>query len=221
MTDKIFKIEEFVKSVAITKPAHGYDHTNRVRNWALKIAKLENYQNLEILEAAALLHDVGRSDDSKPGQSHGETGAKIAKEFLKKENLFSEIEIEEICLAIFYHNSVKEIRSDLLNIVRDADILDLVGAVGILRTAAAENQKVTYDFHYPKGEEWGKSAATISEKYQGKFGTWPTLPDQINFQISCFGNIKTYSAQEIARPKVEFMKNFLIELEIEAHENLK
>ena len=94
MENKIRKIENYAKSLRIKKFAHGFDHTDRVRNWILKIAEAEKYPNPDLAEAAALLHDIGRSEPDKG--DHGEIGAQIAQDFLIKNNLFSNKENEEI-----------------------------------------------------------------------------------------------------------------------------
>lgn len=220
MGSKIKIIEEYVASLPHDlKPSHGPDHVSRVRNWALKIAEHENFQNIELIEATALLHDVGRSVLQTPGKSHGELGAAEAKKFLIGRELFSPAEIDLICEAVENHCNIKPINNQLLDILRDADILDLMGAIGILRGVAAENDKSTFDPNCAKGETWEKSNDDFTHIFKGKFGSWKSLPDQINFQLSCYENLKSEYARSVAKPMQEFMKNFILEVEQEAKLN--
>ena len=57
--NRIQQIEIYVKGLKIKEASHGFKHVKRVRNWALLIAKKEGYKDLEMVEAAALLHDIG------------------------------------------------------------------------------------------------------------------------------------------------------------------
>lgn len=215
--DKIKIIEEYVRSLPEKfKVAHGFSHVDRVRHWALKIARAEHFQNLELVEAAALLHDVGRTIPPEKGKSHGELSARLSRKFLSEKKLFTREEQEKICEAVENHCNVRGIDSKLLDILRDADILDLLGAIGILRGAAAEHEKTTFDPKLIKGETWQMSNEDFNENYRGKFGTWPTMPDQINFQMSCFDNLKTDLAKKTAKPMADYMKNFILEVEKEA-----
>ena len=63
---------------------HGFEHTLRVRDLAIKIGKAEG-ADLEIAEAAALLHDIGRAkEDAGEIGCHAEFGAEEAKNILEK-----------------------------------------------------------------------------------------------------------------------------------------
>jgi len=222
MTEKIQKIENYVKSLPEDrKPAHGYDHVSRVRNWAIKIARAENFPDLEMVEAAALLHDIGRTIPQEQGKTHGELSARLAEKFLNKNKLFGQLEITQICEAVAHHSDIKEIKSNLLDILRDADILDLLGPIGILRVAMAEHHLKIFNEENIKGETWGMTNVDFNRDYAGKIGKWATLPDQYNFQMSCFYNLKTDYAKKIAEPMAQFMKNFVLEVEKQANNCLE
>ena len=70
-------------------PSHGFDHTERVYNLAVRIAKDEK-ADLEIVQAAALLHDVGRfKEEDDKSLCHADESAKLAPEILRSIHTFS------------------------------------------------------------------------------------------------------------------------------------
>jgi len=213
MANKIEIIEEWVRTLKIKKFAHGFDHTDRVRKWMLKIAKAERYSKLDVAEAAALFHDVGRS---QPDDDHGESGAQLAQAFLDRNNLFEKSEVQEIVNAVRFHNKDRRGEGKLLDILRDADILDLLGAMGIIREAMSDYHLTMFDNKNVKGETWGMTAKDFDERIDSGRGRGETISDQLNFQISCYDNLKSKYAIKMAQPMVEFMRDFLEQLEKEA-----
>ena len=122
------QIEEFVEQFMAAEPGHDFEHIKRVRNWALKIARAEGCEDLEVVEAAALLHDIG-IPAANPRRKHGEAGAEMAREFLAERGFFTENQIEEICHAIQYHCTNRGGDGKLLDVLRDADMMDMFGAM--------------------------------------------------------------------------------------------
>lgn len=110
-----------------------FDHTMRVYRWAIKLqAKLGG--DLDTIVLAALLHDVGWAED----RPHGEVGAEIAVEYLDSIGVEPEL-IKRVGEIIMIHSD-KDTNRDLsleCKIVMDADLLDEVGAIGILWDAMA------------------------------------------------------------------------------------
>jgi len=110
-----------------------YEHTLRVYRWAIKLqSKLGG--DLDIIVLAALLHDIGW-DDNRP---HGEVGAELAVEYLDGLGVNPEI-IKRVGEIIMIHTD-KDTEAELsleCKIVMDADLLDEVGAIGILWDAMA------------------------------------------------------------------------------------
>lgn len=206
MVKRIQLIEDYAKSLMTGEAAHDFQHADRVRRWALKIAVQEQYPELDRVEAAALLHDIGLASGGR--KRHAEVGADLAEAFLREYQLFSEEEIAEIASAIRSHNSLED-SGMLAAILRDADILDLLGPVGIMRAFTSKANLEEYSPHRIKGETWGLRASDFTERFRSGVGIGTTVVDQINFQISCFDNLNTQAAKRFAPPLAAFMRTFM------------
>jgi uncharacterized protein len=217
--DKIQFIEQYVHEVMSNfrcpdlRLAHDYKHVDRVRRHALHLARQEGWSDLEIVEAAALLHDIGLAYVEQRSD-HAEAGARRGAEFLREHNLFPEETICRIASAIRYHSSLSG-GGALGELLRDADMLDIFGAVGLMRGMVSKYMKAEYEPGNVKGKTWGMSSQDFTERFQQGLGTGPTIIDQLNFQISCFDNLHTRTAHEIARPLVAFMRSYIEQLERE------
>ncbi len=134
------------------KTSHDWEHTNRVLNMALHIGKKEK-ANLEILELAALLHDIGRPEEhkSKGKLDHAEIGAQKAEKILKRHGVDLK-KIEKIVHCIRCHRfRGKNIPKSLeAKVFFDADKLDSSGAIGIGRAFFWASQ-VGAKLHNDKG----------------------------------------------------------------------
>lgn len=73
--------------------------------------------------SACAVHDYGRIITGKQA-NHAEVGYEPVKEFLKRLNLFTEKEIEEIAISVKNHSNKSQIGTPLEEIVKDADVLD-------------------------------------------------------------------------------------------------
>ena len=211
--DRIQHVEDYVKRAMPGEVAHDFKHADRVRRWALRIARAEGFENLEIVEAAALLHDIGLPF-AEQRSKHGQVGAKVAAKFLRANGLFVQQEVEEIANAIRYHNT-KVGDGRLLEILKDADMLDMFGAVGTMRAFTSQASKPEYDPRNVRGSTWEMSNEDFDQRFAEGVGIGDFIVDQLNFQISCYGNLSTETARRLARPLVEFMKAFVVQLESE------
>lgn len=131
----INKTVSFVKAqLQSAEGGHDWWHILRVWNNAKAIAAAEG-GNLQVIELAALLHDIA---DSKFHQGDESLGPKVACEFLSSLGL-NEKRINQV-VFIIAHMSFKggqeqpENKSLEFQIVQDADRLDAMGAIGIART---------------------------------------------------------------------------------------
>lgn len=116
--------------------SHGWDHVERVWNLCRRIGTEEG-ANLEILEAAAYLHDVGRAEEFSSGGviCHAALGARLARKILEKEGLPEDwIGAVVHCVeAHRFRGSGPRPQSLEAKVLFDADKLDSIGAVGIGR----------------------------------------------------------------------------------------
>jgi uncharacterized protein len=118
--------------------AHGWEHIHRVYTLALHIAEREGAGRF-IVGVAALLHDVGRTalagkqDESK---HHADLSVTIAAELFQAYDIPAKTQ-KAIFHAIVAHSYSRGIQPATLEarVVRDADRLDGMGAIGILRWA--------------------------------------------------------------------------------------
>ena len=113
-------------------PAHGFDHVLRVTAMAERIARAEG-ADVEIVRAAALLHDVGRGDRS--GRDHAAVAAQRARDILQSH---PPDKVEAVAQAILQHRFRAGPSPDTLEArcLFDADKLDSIGAIGVARAFA-------------------------------------------------------------------------------------
>ena len=131
-------IEEFARNAIQVgkRGAHSYEHTLRVRQLCMLIGRTED-ADLEVLEAAALLHDIGRPEEEVTGESHATVGANMAVTFLATTS-FPPEKLPLVASAIQTHRFSENLTPDSLEgeILSDADKLDAMGALGLARTIA-------------------------------------------------------------------------------------
>ncbi len=136
MLTTIDDIKEFAKKCfSNARGSHGWDHSQRVHKLCMHIGQVER-ADLEVLEIAAYLHDVGRpyEDASRGGVCHAQKGAEIARELLA-EYPVSDNQKANIIHCIRSHRFRGNLRPETLEakVLFDADKLDAIGAVGIGR----------------------------------------------------------------------------------------
>jgi len=116
-------------------PVHGFDHVQRV----LALAERFGAQlgaDLEILRAAALLHDAAGAAPLSIGRAaHEHSSAEFARAVLEQEGWPSE-RIEPVlhCIRAHRYRGVEQPNSLEAKVLFDADKLDVIGAFGVART---------------------------------------------------------------------------------------
>jgi len=127
--------EECKKYFKHATGCHDWTHVERVRKIALKMGEKEG-ADLEIIEAAAFLHDIARAEEIKKSGvfCHAEKSAEMAIEILKKYNLPDETEKNILnCILAHRHRNDHKPETIESKVLYDADKLDAIGAIGIGR----------------------------------------------------------------------------------------
>lgn len=119
---------------------HSFEHVLRVKAMAERIGRVEG-ADLEIIEAAAYLHDsrgASPAEGGKERKEHHIASAEFAGEILASKGWSQErIEAVQHCIRAhrFRHNGERP-ESLEAQCLFDADKLDVLGAVGVARTIA-------------------------------------------------------------------------------------
>jgi len=115
--------------------SHDWEHTLRVHRLCLKIGPREG-ADMTTLEAAALLHDIGRiaQDQSNGSVCHAEKGAAMAADLLAGLDV-EDTRRRNILHCIRSHRFRGEQCPETIEarVLFDADKLDAIGAVGVAR----------------------------------------------------------------------------------------
>ncbi len=139
MVTRLFTItiDQARRYYAASDAVHDFDHVLRVLKMARRIAEGEgaDVQSLRIIEAAALLHDVGRAQAEARGIDHAAFAAGQVPEILKG---YPQPQVEAVAHAVAAHRFRTRPDPETLEarILFDADKLDAIGAIGIARAFA-------------------------------------------------------------------------------------
>jgi len=175
-------VEELVKKLYPRDMVHGLDHVLRVRDLALRIGEeVPEPVDREILELAALLHDIGRISGD---EGHARRSAEIARIVLELAN-YPRDRIERIAEAIQAHSFSEGFKPGSIEakVLSDADKLDALGAIGVARVFAFSGAK-------------GRSLEDSIKHFYEKILKLPEL-------------LETDAAKRIAVERIEVVKKFL------------
>jgi len=207
----IEQCENLVKEVYMHFDAsHDFQHIERVRKNAFDIADTEPTANREIIEIAVLLHDV-----SDPKYS---TAEKLEEErIIKQLNLSEErvAQVKAVIKAISF-NGGHEVEAETIEakIVRDADRLDAIGAIGIARTFAYGGAKgrLLYD-----ATETPRENMSVEEYRTKKTASVTHFYEKL---LKLSEGMQTTRGKELAVERHAFMELFLENLCKETGEQL-
>ena len=119
--------------------AHGRSHIERVVRTAVEIGKREG-ADLEIIELSAILHDIFANEEKNTdveGFRHEIEASKEARKILKRLGLADKT-VDAVCHCIESHRKrTGRIQPQTIEAkcLFDADKLDCIGAIGIVRSA--------------------------------------------------------------------------------------
>ncbi len=116
---------------------HDFEHVRRVYRMAEYLARCEG-ADLEIVRAAALLHDAQGSAPAQSARSdHHRTSAEFAAQVLRAEG-WPEARIQAVqhCIRAHRFRSQEPPQTLEAQVLFDADKLDVLGAIGVARVIA-------------------------------------------------------------------------------------
>ena len=183
--------------------AHSWEHILRVYQLALNIAERESADPF-VVGMAALLHDIGHLSTNKT-LHHADLSRAMASELLTTYIVPTDTR-EAILHAIAAHSFSLGIEPRTLEakVVRDADRLDSLGAIGILRWAVTGAVRRTSD--------------TQSYHPDDPFAEWHALDDR-RYMLDHFfskllklgGTMSTQTGSALAEQRTAFMHTYLDE----------
>jgi uncharacterized protein len=188
-------IEEYIQTNG--NPPDKFSHQPRLYQLAKQIAEAQPFDD-DVLHAAAWLHDIGvfighRPEDPLALAQWDNLAYAVEKvPGLLRQFGFPEHKIPAVVEVIRTHLPSKTPSSFEGTLLRDADILEQLGAVGILRNVS----KVGRDTRFIRFSD----ALGVLQQNLAR------LPDQL----------KLPSARRLAEQRVHILKNFLKSSEIEA-----
>jgi uncharacterized protein len=195
MSDFRPRIEEYISREA--KPIDKFGHQPRLYAMTLRIGAALDYDD-DVVFAAAWLHDIGvfighRPEDAAALASWDNVAYAVERApALLREVGFPAEKIGAAVEAIRTHQPVAHPVTIEGTILRDADILEQLGAIGMMRAVS----KIGRDTRFPDFTAAAKVLRTALD----------TLPDRL-----CLN-----AARELAKPKIELLARFLAGLEDEA-----
>ncbi len=195
MSDFRQRIEEYIGREA--RPVDKFGHQPRLYALTLRIGADLVYDD-DVVFAAAWLHDLGvfighRPKDPEALARWDNVAYAIEQApALLREVGFPAEKIGAAVEAIRTHQPVAHPATIEGTILRDADILEQLGAIGIMRAVS----KIGRDTRYP---DFTAAAQVLRTALA-------TLPDQLHLD----------AARELAKPKIELLARFLAGLEDEA-----
>jgi uncharacterized protein len=198
---QMISIEEARRHYTQHDPAHDFDHVLRVLRLAERIGQAER-ADLEILRAAALLHDVARGEEG----DHAEMAAERAREILTGH---SPERVERVVEAIRSHRfrSGPAPTSLEARILYDADKLDAMGAIGVARAYAVAGQS---------GQRLWAPLAEIGDDVAQEVPAVHTPVHEFKMKLAKLaGTLHTRTAQQLAAQRHRYMREFFQRLEAE------
>lgn len=194
------------------KTGHGTDHVDRVTNLAVIFTNQEK-ANIEPTTMIALLHDV---DDYKlVGLNHADqlANAKKILETVKAPIVLQQKVLEGVS-TIGFHKRLKGIIPHFLEakIVSDADMVDAIGAIGLMRahTYSFQHQEPFFDRNIFPLETMTISEYTNPRKTTTVCHLFEKILKLKDFMLTAAGKEEALKRHHVI---VEFLRQYFIEME--------
>jgi len=187
--------------------AHGWEHVQRVYRLALHIAQQEGADPF-IVGVAALLHDLGRLTHDET-RHHADLSVIHARDLLTRYQVPPDKQ-EAILHAIDAHSFSKGLQPRTLEarIVRDADRLDSLGAIGILRWAITGTQRGTPETRsYHPDDPFAERHSLDDRRYM--------LDHFYSKLLKLSDTMSTQTGRKLAERRTRFMRTYLDEFKDE------
>lgn len=199
--------------------SHDWLHVDRVRKLALKLAAEEDpSMDMEMVELAAMLHDIGDFKYVK----EGETGKQIIPNLLESNGCPQDrIEgvLEIVANVSFRHELEHGCYPDRIkhwaefSVVQDADRLDAIGAVGVARTFAYSGRRNTPFYNPGEKHIENLTAEAYNEQTKKNAGSCRFHFDEKLLKLKEM--MKSKAGKKEAEARQEFMQNFLKQFDLE------
>ncbi len=178
-----------VKELLSQEPVASPDHVHRMTQWCEKMGKSLG-ADMEVLLAGALVHDVGVTVNRK---LHFEAGTQLARQILTNAGLCEET-LQGAVHVMQSHSRYGGPEPTTLEarIARDADAIEYLGAIGIVRAVV---RGLTDGSFSGRAEDFPKFLRDVMAKLEG------------TFQID--------EARRIGQGRFKFMEEFLHRMEQE------
>ena len=197
------KIIAFVKDeLSFDHSGHNFSHIERVVKNAELLIKHEG-GNRKIIITACYLHDI---IDTKLFTDIEKQKEKIINVLVESSYVPTEIEeiLEIIDAVSFSKGNINDVDNLNLEIVRDADRLDALGAIGIIRTIEYGASKKR-EFYTEENLDRSLDEVKFSKS------TETTLSHFYDKLLKLKDYMHTYTAKKIANERTKFIEEFLSE----------
>ena len=216
MNKKYEKIQEVVIK-ELSCSAHDLEHVFRVHRFCLYLAQYESSINLDVLNVAALLHDIAKVKedlDNSGKTDHALLGSEMAKNIL--EELGYTENLDHIVQCIKTHRFKGENRPETLEakILFDADKIDILGSIGIARCYMIAGKYKQSIYNNIPIDDYIKDNL-VGANLRGRIIDISKHSPNLEFEIKIKKiqeNLFTDKAKEVAKQRVNFMENYFNQL---------
>ncbi len=168
-------------------------HSLRVESYVVKILARQSHPlspaEVELLQLAAILHDIARMDQR---QGHALAGAALAREWLRAQRSLPEEAQARVVELIAVHSNKQEAEPDFGKaVLKDADTLDEIGAMSIFMSSNWLEHQSPFFFHRLRQR---------------------LVEVELPFCERAMGVLHTPGAKEILQEKKAFIGHFIAQL---------